>query len=66
MVKKVHYGLTFGAWTIASVLYTGARNTIRGNTAILFSHDESQIVTDLLLQQFYENVGGVVERSPSL
>ena len=30
--NKVHFGLTFGACTIASVSYIGACTTIRGNT----------------------------------
>ena len=30
--KKVQFGLTFGACTIASVSYTGACTSIRGNT----------------------------------
>ena len=32
MQKKVHFGLTFGACTIASVSYIGACTTIRGGT----------------------------------
>ena len=40
--KKVHFGLTFGACTIASVSYIGACTTICGNTVFLsgFSNQE--------------------------
>ena len=31
-VIKVHFGLTFGAYSIASVSYTGACTKMRGNT----------------------------------